>query len=460
MNLFTFFRCLVLMLLSSSALACLQSEQENNDSQGAANSGVCSGTLIQGSIDNSRDTDWYQFDTSAQSTISIELTHHRRDNFDWRLVNANGQTLLRGQSTRSPDLGSVSNAPVGEYYVEIIRIKGRGWYDLTINFSGGSGSNNGDCGYGGRPSKPSNLTEYLTGSSADACGDLVAAQGSVLLMGGGADVDEAFSNRVRNHIGSNVDTVVLRTSGSDGYNDYLQSLLNADSVSTLIVDSQSKANSAYVDWMVRSAEFVWMAGGDQSDYLNSWLGTALQSAIQHVYDKGGVVGGTSAGMALLSDTIYDPDSIAGAVSDEVVTDFCHNTLNFSSRFINIPHLDNSIADTHFYERDRMGRLMVFMANQSSNTVGIGASEGTSIFIPSNGIGVVDGRYEVYVLRETSNTDLLQASCGSDVIYNNVERVKLLSGDSFNFINGTHTGQTIDVSIDGRYTDFYIPSNPY
>ena len=54
--------------------------------------------------------------------------------------------------------------------------------------------------------------------------------------------------------------------------------------------------------------------------LNQWAGTKTQAAIQHVFDKGGVIGGTSAGMAVLAGTVYDPDG-AGAVSVKLLPTF-------------------------------------------------------------------------------------------------------------------------------------------
>lgn len=317
-----------------------------------------------------------------------------------------------------------------------------------------------ECGYGLAPSQPNDLQSPSVGNPLDSCADLTAGNGAVLLMGGGSDVDQAFSNRVVNHVGQNIDVVVLRTTGTDGYNSYLQSLMSADSVTTLIVNSPEKANSAYTDWIIRSAEFVWFAGGDQSDYLNNWSDTALQLAVQHVYDKGGVIGGTSAGMAILSSVIYDPDGVPGAVSDEVVTDYCHYTINFSSEFVEIPVLNHVINDTHFFERDRMGRMLVFMAHQSVDVVGLAASEETSLFVTSDGVGVVDGNYEVYITTETQGTERVQTICGQPVIYNSVSRIKLLSGETYDFNNGSHTGESLVMSIDGRDIDFYQPSDPY
>lgn len=451
---------LACLIVSPVTWACLTAETENNNSRRGADSGLCSDILVEGSIGSNSDVDWFVFNTSAAEDITVSLNHHRRDDFDWRLENVDRQVIAIGDSSNRPETGGVSIAAAGKYYLRVNRYRGRGWYELSVSFAEGDGGGGADCGYGAAPAKPSSLQAPLVGNVSDACGNLIAGNGATLLMGGGADVDAAFSNRVRNHVGSGADVVVLRTSGSDAYNTYLQNLMNADSVITLIADSPAKANDAYTDWVIRSAEFVWIAGGDQSDYLNTWAGTSVQSALQHVYDKGGVIGGTSAGMAVLSDVIYDPDGILGAVSDEVVTDFCHNTINFSAGMVDIPVLSNTLNDTHFYERDRMGRLLVFMAHQSREIVGVAASEGTSIFVTSDGLGEVDGDHEVYVTSEIPSTELVQASCGQPVIYNNVSRVKLLSGDTYNFISGSHTGYDIDVSIDGRSNGFYAPSDPY
>ena len=452
---------LALLAKAQISWACVNTESENNNTQSTADGDLCSGVLVESSISNSSDVDWYTFTTGSSGRIDVTMSHHRRDNFDWELSDANNQIVARGTSRNRNDNGGADNAAAGQFFLKVTPVNGSGWYDLSASFSESGGNADGGCGYGSAPAKPGGLQAAQVGSPDDACAQLNAGDGGLLLMGGGSDVDEAFSNRVRAHIGGGKDVVVLRTSGSDGYNSYLQNLLNADSVTTIIADSRTRANDPYVDWSIRSAEFVWLAGGDQSDYLNTWAGTAVQSAVQHVYDKGGVIGGTSAGMALLSDTIYAPDGILGAISDEVVTDFCHETINFTrTPFVNIPFMNNVINDTHFYERNRMGRLMVFMAHQSSSILGIGASEATSIYIGADGRGVVDGRYEVYVLRETSVTDLVQSSCGAPVKYHDLLRVKLLPGDTYDFYTDAHTGSELDISIDGEYRDYYTPADPY
>ncbi|WP_083981979.1 Type 1 glutamine amidotransferase-like domain-containing protein [Arsukibacterium ikkense] len=450
------------LLLCGNAHACLQQESEKNNNESSANGPLCTGTAVSASIGSRTDQDWFYFDTSATGDITVNLSHGNNVDFDWFLYRNSGSYIASGQSSANPEVGTYKAAAAGRHYVKVTRYSGTGNYQLTVSFAG-SGSGGGTtpetvaCDYGPRPSKPGALTNYRVGSTADTC--VALDQPALLLMGGGADVDAAFANRVAPHIqGGNI--VVLRTTGTGAYNSYLQGLTNAASVETLIVDNQSKANSDYVDWVIRTAEMVFIAGGDQSAYLNQWQGTKVQDAIMHVYNKGGVVGGTSAGNHVLGQFIYDPDGVQGAISSEAVTDFCHNTINISTNFLAIPQLNGIITDTHFKQRDRMGRSAVFQAQLGAGSRVVAVSEATSLFVTADGNGVVDGGHEVYVLRADSQTQYQQTACNQPVIINNLLRYKLLPGQSYNLLNNSTNVSPIRLSIDGANSNFYNPSNPY
>ena len=458
----------VAMLLWGQANACLTEEQEPNDSESQANGPLCSGVTVLGSMRNRNDVDWFYFDTIEKDDIHISLGHGNNVDFDWYLYQETGSYVLSGQTSDNPETGTYVAGDPGRYYLMVDSYRGRGNYELTVWFAEGGtepepdpepdpGPEPDDCDYGPRPNKPGPLRVWRVGSSEDTCVQL--DEPALLLMGGGTDVDEAFENRIMPHIqGGNI--VVLRTSGSDGYNDYLYDLTGASSVETMLVDTRDKANSDYVDWVIRTAEFLWIAGGDQSDYLNQWEGTRVQDAIQYVFDKGGVVGGTSAGNHVLSQFIYDPDGVLGAISDEVVTDFCHETINISTNFLSFPWLVNTLNDSHFYERNRMGRSAVFQAHLGADSRIIGISEQTSLFIPASGEAIVDGRWEVYILRADSQTEYVQTTCGEPVAIDNLRRYRLLRGDTYNLINDTTNVNYIRLNIDGTRTDYYDPSDPY
>ena len=66
------------------------------------------------------------------------------------------------------------------------------------------------------------------------------------------------------------DIVVIRATGADGYNAYMYGLANVNSVETIIIDSRTKADLTLVTDKIRNAEALFIAGGDQSDYVNYW----------------------------------------------------------------------------------------------------------------------------------------------------------------------------------------------
>jgi cyanophycinase-like exopeptidase len=444
----------VLTFFSFQSIACITAESESNNRESRADEPVCINQALNASISSSRDQDWFALDASVIGSVSIELSHDSDDDFDWSLYGSTGPAVASAATSSNPEIQDV-DLTNDTYFLKVTRHRGTGPYTLSINDAlSGTVCNE----YGPRPSKPSNLSSSLLGESGDSCPDL-PSQAGVILMGGGSDVDEVFSDRVAPHIDGG-DIVVLRTSGSDAYNDYLSGLTGADSVETLIVDTRNKANSAYVEWAVKSAEFVWISGGDQSDYLNQWEDTSLSSAIDYVYARNGIIGGTSAGNAAQSSTIYDPDGVAGAVSDEVVADFCDNSIQFSNNFLSTPVMQNTLTDTHFFERDRMGRLAVFMAHLSQSTTGIGVSEATSLFVYEDGQSFVDGDYEVYVLRRDAQTSVIQASCGQPVRIDNILRYRLLAGDSFNLSSLSSSVLPIRISLDGRSSNYWPTGNPY
>jgi len=310
------------------------------------------------------------------------------------------------------------------------------------------------CNNTQRPDRPHALKLYLTGNPQNACIELEPEQGGVLLMGGGSDLDRAFKKRVFPRVKGG-DVVVLRSSGGRGYNPYLKALLQADSVETLVVRRRRHASSDYVNWAVRNAEFLWIAGGDQSDYLNQWQGTRLQDSINFVYQKGGVIGGTSAGSVVQSEFIYDPDGVQGASSPEALSDLCHRSNNVSSQFLSTELLRDVIVDSHFMQRDRMGRLLAFMARMKPSAVGLGVDEETSIFFTANGDGVVDGVNGVYVLRSDDATSRTQVACHKPVRFEQVLKVRLIEGQSYNIKTHISTVSPTRMGVDGAVSEFYL-----
>jgi len=91
------------------------------------------------------------------------------------------------------------------------------------------------------------------------------------LMGGGSDLDEAFQFLCEKAAGR--DFLILRAAGGDDYNSFINSFCRMNSVATLIVPSRDAANDSNVVDIVRHAEVLFIAGGDQARYINWWHST-------------------------------------------------------------------------------------------------------------------------------------------------------------------------------------------
>ncbi len=251
-------------------------------------------------------------------------------------------------------------------------------------------------------------TSYLTGSQSDL---VTVPAGGVCLMGGATEDDNAMRWFLQRANGG--DILVLRASGSDGYNDYLYNFpgVSVNSVETIVCNNASASNSAYIHQKINQAEAIWFAGGDQWKYISYWRGTAVDSLINlAVLKRNIVIGGTSAGMAIqghyyfsaTNGTVTSPTALANPFDTRVTVD--------STAFIENELLEKVITDTHFDNPDRRGRLCVFLARIYSDYGvrgrAIACEEYTAVCVDTNGIASVFGGSPLY----DDNAFFIQVNC--------------------------------------------------
>jgi cyanophycinase len=323
---------------------------------------------------------------------------------------------------------------------------------------------------GPRPAKPADLTVYLTGNAADAPNQAVGGP-ALLLMGGGSEVTSAFRNRAYPIINGG-DIVVLRVTGTDGYNSYFyqdiysSGPLRPHSVETIVLTSRTLADSDYVVWALDTAEMIWFAGGDQGDYLTLWAGTRTQEAVQRAWDRGAVIGGTSAGLAIMGEFIYAPIGVSSATSSTVLQNPYHSSVQLHPAFVATPWMRNTITDSHYRERDRLGRSVVFMARLRADgwterVRMIGISERTALFIGPDGIGHVSGNEAVYIIDEGFGTQLVQIERNRPLVYTGLLRWRLPAGSTFDFNRSASTIPAMPLSVDASNPSApFTPTDPY
>ena len=199
---------------------------------------------------------------------------------------------------------------------------------------------------------------YLTGSGADASPSTLPTRPTAVLMGGGPDVNEAFRWMIQKAGGG--DFVVLRATGADGYNQYIFDMGGLDSVETLVVKTREAASDPFVLQRVRQAEAVFIAGGDQSDYIRLWKGTPLHAALDALVARNVPIGGTSAGLAVLG--AFDFSGLNGTLySNDALADPYNRRETLDRGFLALPGLANTLVDAHVEARDRMGRMVSLVA---------------------------------------------------------------------------------------------------
>lgn len=134
-----------------------------------------------------------------------------------------------------------------------------------------------------------------------------------------------------------------------------------NSVTSIAVGSREEANSDDVVEALRSAEAVYIAGGDQYDYYQAWNETRLEATLEWLATEKKVpIGGNSAGMASLGHWVYTAES-GSARSEKALLDPYSEDVTIRGDFLDLPIGASLIADTHWSERNRMGRTIAFLA---------------------------------------------------------------------------------------------------
>src|SRR3569833_1003304 len=268
------------------------------------------------------------------------------------------------------------------------------------------------CGY----SAAGQATPYTYIRAGEPANITVHPRPGFALMGGGTDLDEAFRFLCDRADGG--DMVVLRARGDDEYNPYLRGICHLNSVATLIIPNRKAAEDPFVAETISHAAAGFIAGGDQSNYINFWMNTPVQSALNEAIRHGVPIGGTSAGLAVMGEYAYsaqgdrpDDPNLDGKTA---LADPFGPRISMSRGFLNIPILKGIITDTHFARRDRMGRLLVFLARlneagkaESQHVRGIGVQERAAVLVEPDGKAHVVGFGAAYFIEADRASGVLQ-----------------------------------------------------
>lgn len=213
----------------------------------------------------------------------------------------------------------------------------------------------------------------------------------LMLMGGGTEVDPAFKWFVAQAGHGHV--VILGASGKDELQQYMyHDVGGVASVQTLTFRSRAAASDPRVLAIVRHADGIFIRGGDQAKYVRFWKGTPLNDLLNAHVRAGKPIGGTSAGLAILGRYSYGALDGGSITSPEALADPMGPAVTLVDDFLKLPpiYAASVITDSHFDTRDRIGRLLAFIAHlakarHTASVVGLGIDENTALCIGADGI---------------------------------------------------------------------------
>lgn len=243
-----------------------------------------------------------------------------------------------------------------------------------------------------------NSRTLLTAILLLLCTVIVPAQpkGHLLIIGGGERTDEIMQRFVDLAGGDKARIVVFPM--ASGYADSVgvrqSAQLKKFGVShsfSLNID-RTTADSDSVVRLLEHVTGVFFSGGDQSKLTAALKNTKLEKRIHEIYARGGVIGGTSAGAAVMSRIMITGEELIHKDSAAAFFTIAKGNIETKEGF---GFISDAIIDQHFVVRKRHNRL-ISLVLENPSLLGIGIDESTCIIVNPDGTFSVLGESVVIV----------------------------------------------------------------
>jgi cyanophycinase len=201
------------------------------------------------------------------------------------------------------------------------------------------------------------------------------------------------------------------------------------------------ANDPALAGKIKNCSGVWFVGGDQMRvtralYRPDGSNTPVLDAVWEVYRNGGVIGGTSAGAAIMSEVMIGNGSSLGALQLPIITDNGPENEETNALLISrgLGFFPEGIVDQHFHARARIGRLVVALMNSRDKfPLAFGVDENTVLIYSAADRQIrVVGRGGVTIV-DASGARMTYSGNLPDV--RNLSVSYLEQGDSFSIASG-------------------------
>jgi cyanophycinase len=248
-------------------------------------------------------------------------------------------------------------------------------------------------------------------------------KGSLVIVGGGDVGPEIWARFIELAGGANANIIYVPTAGEDSTivkNDKtvkkLQEL-GVKNVTTLHTRDPKVANTEKFVEPIRKATGIWFEGGRQWKIADAYLGTLTQKEFNALLDRGGVIGGTSAGATIQGSYLFRGDTKG-------------NTVLVGDHTQGLDFIHNVAIDQHVLKRNRQFDLLSFIKTRP-DLLGIGIDESTAIVVHQNTFEVIGVSY-VAIYNATNFAGTVKNPAGDSG--NNGPFYYLKKGEKFDLLN--------------------------
>jgi cyanophycinase len=250
-------------------------------------------------------------------------------------------------------------------------------------------------------------------------------KGCLIIIGGHEDRkdERVILREVARHVrGGKLVLATVASHQPEGYFEEYQrafSDLDIGELVELYVEDRSEAGDRDKLSVLDDAAGIFFSGGDQLRITSQIGDTGIEAKVRALYERGGVVAGTSAGASVMSETmlVKGTSQVTHRIGD----------LHMAP---GIGLIRDVIIDQHFAERGRFGRLIGAVAH-NPRVLGLGIDEDTAAIVQDDRLEVI-GSGAVYVVDGThvthSNVAEAQSECA--LALHNVRVHVLPDGNGF------------------------------
>jgi len=232
------------------------------------------------------------------------------------------------------------------------------------------------------------------------------SQGYLLCIGGGSENYNNWSDEPYGWFVEKADSgkilILHYDQGSTWLEDYFK-WLGAKETESLVIPSRTEAKDSINYNKIINSNGVFLRGGDQWNYVSTWDETLTEDALWNLFQNGGVIGGTSAGLAVLGEVDFVASN-GSAYSNSAIRNPFYSKISLANSFL--PLISGVIFDSHFTERGRFGRLLAMMNfweySKNEKITGVGIDDRTALCIEPNGIATVMGSGSVFFYSSKGN----------------------------------------------------------